>query len=279
MYDINTKNIRSHFSFYFMFFLAGSFFLVLMLFSLFRPKDNIPNGFEKVNEIKFIEVETVNGLEGVPTYYYDVNGREYRCHYYNASLEKTSLNDTVYYDIFNPNNCNVIFEKEKKSDDISSLVIFLMFMLLPLSFMTIGGINIWKVFKRLSDVKYLNKHGKLVKNLPYRLENSGITVNNIRIKRPIICYILPSGNVVVLHGDPRFDRKLRDADGCVDLVIDENNPTKYFIDFEINRKSGNLSQDFCNQEMYRQYFQNNHNYINLDSNNNVVNQYNNPYDS
>ena len=250
-----------------------------MLFSLFRTNDNTPNGFEKVKEIKFIEVETVNGVEGIPTYYYDVDGREYRCHSYDDSWGEPSLNDTVYYDIFNPDNCNVIFEREKKSSKISSFVFVLMFMLIPLSFMLIGGINIWKLLKKLSDVKYLNKHGKLVKKLPYCLENSNVTVNDVKIKQPVICYILPDGNIVVLHGGPRFDRKLRDEDGCVDLVIDENNPTKYFIDFEINRKGGNLPQDFCNQEKYKQFFQNNNNVINpYSDSSNIVNQYNNPYD-
>ena len=31
----------------------------------------------------------------------------------------------------------------------------------------------------------------------------------------------------------------------VDLVIDENNPKNYFIDFEINRLSGNLPSDYA----------------------------------
>ena len=33
----------------------------------------------------------------------------------------------------------------------------------------------------------------------------------------------------------------------VDLVIDESNPSNYFIDFEINRLSGNQSTDYYNQ--------------------------------
>ena len=32
--------------------------------------------------------------------------------------------------------------------------------------------------------------------------------------------------------------------GLVDLVIDENNPTNYFIDFDINRLGGNLPSDY-----------------------------------
>lgn len=35
----------------------------------------------------------------------------------------------------------------------------------------------------------------------------------------------------------------------VDLVIDESNPSNYFIDFEINRLSGNQSTDYYNQPL------------------------------
>ena len=48
----------------------------------------------------------------------------------------------------------------------------------------------------------------------------------------------------------------------VDLVIDEANPNNYFIDFEINRLSGNLPTDYYTNN---QTFQNN-------GNNNFMNQ-------
>lgn len=54
---------------------------------------------------------------------------------------------------------------------------------------------------------------------------------------------------VKLKGDPRHDRKLIDTDGMVDLVIYESNPSNYFIDFEINRLSGNQSTDYYNQPL------------------------------
>ena len=74
-----------------------------------------------------------------------------------------------------------------------------------------------------------------------------MVVNNVPIKRPVIDYTLPSGTVIQLYGDPRHDRKTADADGLVDLIIDESNYENYFIDFEINRLSGNLETDYYNK--------------------------------
>lgn len=89
----------------------------------------------------------------------------------------------------------------------------------------------------------LNWCGKLVKNLPYRLVDAGVAINNVQIKKPVVNYTLPDGKKIVLIGDARHDRKSFDADGMVDLIIDENNPDNYFIDFEINRITGNLPTD------------------------------------
>ena len=83
--------------------------------------------------------------------------------------------------------------------------------------------------KLLKRVEELNEKGKLVKNLPYTLENTGMSVNNRQIQRPVVDYTLPSGSIIKLYGDPRHDNKSFDADGYVDLVIDESNPENYFI--------------------------------------------------
>ena len=49
---------------------------------------------------------------------------------------------------------------------------------------------------------------------------------------------------MILRGDPRHDGKVYDEDGLVDLIIDESNPRNYFIDFEINRLTGNTKSDY-----------------------------------
>lgn len=123
----------------------------------------------------------------------------------------------------------------------------LLFTVLPLIFIVVSVVNITKVIKRIKSINELNKKGKLVKNLPYHLENTSMAVNNVPIQMPVVNYSLPSGETVVLYGDPRHDKKIADADGMVDLVIDESNPENYFIDFEINRISGNLPTDYYKQ--------------------------------
>lgn len=68
---------------------------------------------------------------------------------------------------------------------------------------------------------------------------------------PIIFIIISVFNFIkinrrtkILFGDPRHDGRTYDADGLVDLIIDESNPNHYFIDFEINRLTGNTKSDY-----------------------------------
>ena len=93
-------------------------------------------------------------------------------------------------------------------------------------------------------MKHLNQYGKLVKGIPYKLETTGMSVNDYPVLKPVVNYQLPNGQFVRLEGDPRHDFKESDSDGLVDMVIDEVNPEWYFIDFEINRYSGNRKSDY-----------------------------------
>lgn len=120
----------------------------------------------------------------------------------------------------------------------------IIFLAIPIIFIIVAVVNINKINQRLKVIQELNVKGKLVKNIPYHLENTGMSVNNVQIQRPVVEYTLPSGTTIILYGDPRHDRRMADADGMVDLVIDEGNPNNYFIDFEINRLSGNLPNDY-----------------------------------
>jgi hypothetical protein len=62
--------------------------------------------------------------------------------------------------------------------------------------------------------------------------------------KPIVAFTLPDGTPLVLEGDVRYDMKHSDADGLIDVIIDEKNPKRYFMDFEINRLTGNLKEDY-----------------------------------
>lgn len=45
------------------------------------------------------------------------------------------------------------------------------------------------------------------------------------------------------------DFELSNDDNFIDLLIDEDNPTNYIIDYNINRKSGNLPTDYYKGNM------------------------------
>ena len=197
-----------------------------------------------------------------PVYHYNVNGEEYSCSSNSSSsIRPSESNALVYYDSKKPSRCMTSYSK-------SSNKMLLIFLILPVIFIALGVVNINKVNKRIKIIKELNTKGKLVKNLPYRLENSNLKVNGVPIQLPVVDYILPSGVTITLRGDPRHDNKLADVDGMVDLVIDENNPENYFIDFEINRLTGNLQSDY-----YKGNINNvtNINQSNLQNNDTIVN--------
>ncbi len=125
--------------------------------------------------------------------------------------------------------------------------IFLILFILPIGLFFIGIYGIISMNKKIKFFEELDKNGKLVKNLPYRLEDTGQMVNNAPLMRIIVDYQLPNGNVVRLIGSASGSEIAKNKDGLVDLVIDENNPLKYFIRFNINRLSGNLPTDYYNE--------------------------------
>ena len=144
---------------------------------------------------------------------------------------------TVYYDSKNPSKCMT-------EESLSFNRIFLLFLILPIIFITIGLVGILKINKRIKKINDLNQYGKLIKNLPYHMENTNMTVNGVPVQRPVVEYTLSTGSVITLYGDPRNDKKSFDEDGMVDLIIDENDPNNYYIDFEINRLTGNTPSDY-----------------------------------
>ena len=259
MYDIDTSNVKKGIKFFLMFLLVGIFFLGILLAILIM---NIINYKSLDSEImsNHVEINTYKDSDGdtmySPIYYYNIRGKEYKCSSQGgSSIMPSTKNRKVYFDSKNPTRCMTDYSRGNNKW-------ILLFLLLPIVFIGTAVCNIIKVNKRIKLINDLNTTGKLVKNLPYRLENTGMSVNGIQIQKPVVYYTLPSGTTITLQGDPRHDKKVADKDGMVDLVIDEANPNNYFIDFEINRLSGNLPTDYYTNN---QTFQNN-------GNNNFMNQ-------
>lgn len=243
MYDINLKNVKKGKKFFLIFFIIGILFFLIFggiyIFNIIKLKN-----LDSETMSTRVHINSYTNDEGTmmysPVYYYSVNGIGYSCESSSSSsVNPGTENKKVFYDSNNPSNCMSEFSKSNNN-------FILLFLFIPIIFIIISIYNFKKISKRIKIINELNQKGKLVKQLPYRLEETGMTVNNHPVMRPVIDYVLPSG-VVKLLGDPRHDGKLMDTDGLVDLVIDENNPDNYFIDFEINRLSGNLPGDFYQQ--------------------------------
>ena len=239
MYDINTKVIKKGIKFYLIFFVVGILFLVIMLAVIINTA-NKKNSLD--GEIVSTHMEVSSNYDGdsttyKPTYYYSVNGDSYTCTASSSSSIYPKEGAKVYYDTKEPSKC--LTEYDTKANTILYIAL-----LIPIACIVVAVLNFSKINKRIKIVNELNQTGKLVKGLPYRLEDTGMKVNNRPIRRPVVDYVLATGSTVTLKGDPRHDNKEFDEDGKVDLVIDENNPEKYFIDFEINRLTGNTPSDY-----------------------------------
>lgn len=245
MYDINTKNVKKGKKIFLFFLIVGIIFMIIIGKVVFSNILKYKSLDASILSTK-VEINSYYNDEGTllyePTYYYNVNGKDYFCtSSTSSSINPGTNNKTVYYDSKNPTNCLTEYSK-------SNNIFLLIFMILPIIFIFIGIINMIKINKRVRIINELNQKGKLIKNLKYHLENSDITINNVKIQRLVVDYKLPSGSIITLYGDPRYDKKSFDSDGLVDLVIDESNPDNYFIDFEINRISGNLPSDYYDEK-------------------------------
>lgn len=240
MFDISLKNVKKGYKFYLIFLIVGIIIFLVFGFIIFQEVK-----FYKALDMQVLtknidlEEEREDGeIMYSPIYHYIVDGKEYSCYtFYSSNIRPDVTEGIVYYSSKDPNKCITNYS-------IKMSKWFLLFFLLPTIFIIVGGLGCLSVFKKTKNIKKLNENGKLVKNLPYHLENSNMSVNNVPILRIVVEYKLKNGEIVTLKGTPRYDRKHSDSDGFVDLLIDEENPKNYFIDFEINRLIGNRKEDY-----------------------------------
>ncbi len=134
--------------------------------------------------------------------------------------------------------------ESKNSPYIDGILTSALGILVVAAFMTVFIIIIINRKKKIKRLEELNKIGKLIKGIPYRLVNSNTYSGDDPLSQIEIKYILSSGKEVTLHGDPISNSKKVERFGKADLVIDENNPDNYYVDFEINRLLGNTSADY-----------------------------------
>lgn len=241
MYDINVKFVKEGQWFWWVFVVMGIILTAFFLNGAITVNEKAKFMDSKIlsNKVEVDAKENIFGKVSYSTlYYYEVEDVEYVCKsVLRNSGNPGNKNKTVYYDSKNPSDCTVGYFKE-----VNKGLLLLLF--IPLLLLIIGGVNLLKISKRLKIINNLNKNGKLVKNLKYELVNTNVAINSKVIKKPCIEYTLPSGVIVPLYGDARFDNIFADQDGLIDLIIDERNPKNYFMDYNINRIGGNLPSDY-----------------------------------
>lgn len=241
MYDIDIKNVKKGRAFNWIFIGFGLLFLAIMLIIFFG---SILNRNSLDSQTMSTSVSPNRHLDDdgdyvySPIFSYEVGGHTYTCTSgASSSIGPGENPHVIYYDSKDPSNCMSDY-----AENIDWLI--LLFGLIPTIFIIIGACMNHSISKRIKQIEALNQTGKLVKNLPYHLAESNITVNDRPLMKIVVNYRLPNGETVELSGDPRYDHKESDDDGKVDLVIDESNPKNYFLDFNINRISGNRSSDY-----------------------------------
>ncbi len=239
MYDINSKNIKKGRILPIAFIGLGAVIMIIfgvVFIGISSGTSNLDGETTSTDIIIDTDIDDGTTMYSA-TYEFEVDGKVYKCgSNFSSSFRPDDKPTTIYYDKSDPTKCQ---SEAAKSNNW----IFALGFLIPAIFIIVGACLLVSSNKHAKVVLALNQTGKLVKGLPYHLEDSNIEINGRRLQQPVVDYNL-NGTMLTLKGDPRYDYKASDEDGKVDLLIDEQNPKNYFIDFEINRLSGNRTEDY-----------------------------------
>lgn len=232
MYDINYRNLRKGISFGLIFFIIGLFFLLIIGYVTFGGiiKKMFMDSSVEAYKIEENCSSDEDSTSCYPIYSYRVNSNRYTCKVIGSVGSSVNKKyNKVYYDSKNPSDCVVEYSTKPN-------FIIIIFLFIPIISVAIGLRHIVNTIKKIRKVKYLANNGTLISGLAYTLKDTGMAINGREIMAPVVDYTLPSGAVVPLVGDARYDYKLCDSDGKVDLLIDMNDISNYYIDFEIKKK-------------------------------------------
>lgn len=177
-----------------------------------------------------------------PVYLYEVNDEKYSCPSNNYSrIHPINKKETIYYNSKNPKEC------ASNINIINGIIIYSFLIIIFVIIFIFSNISITKINKLYKNIEILNNKGKLIKGLPFRVEYR----KHLGKKYPIIVidYKKRDGSVITLKSDIRVDGISKTKDNLADLVIDEDDNNIYFIDFDINRVSGNLPTDYYNNSL------------------------------
>ena len=114
-----------------------------------------------------------------------------------------------------------------------SLVTVVPFIIISIVAIRIGKSMHKKATDNIKRVEKLAHEGILVKNMPYQLVPTGTIINGQTIYCIQVEYENASGQNIPLKSEAKYDNRLSNKNGTVDLLIDPNDYTNYFIDLEI----------------------------------------------
>lgn len=228
MFYIDYSQYKKRNKFWMIFLLIGLFIVIFIaIFYIYFFVKRIPLNREANGEIEYYgEYRNDEGtIMYQPSYRFKVKNKEYFCSSSISTSNKPSSKSIILYEKGNPDNCLV------KNDSN-----FYYFLLIPvfvgLIFALLGGFFVFKNHKIIKKIKYLSNNGKLVKGIPYTLEDSNVYENGTQLKKIVVNYTLPNGVTRRLVSDLKSNY-YGNNDGFVDLLIDPNDENNYFIDFEI----------------------------------------------
>ena len=241
MYSIDFSNLKKGIKYYLIAIVVSILFIAVisMVFINRQHKINSLDASVRAYKVEVQSYEDDNTTMYSPTYYYIVNNTKYSCVGNASTSDPRNTLKKIYYSTAEPSVC---FIEGYKSD----IIFIILGILVLLLFMLLLIFRMLKLIKKIKIIEELNTKGKLVKGLPYSLENTGEVIMNHSIQRLVVNYKLPDGRLITLYSDSRYDKKEPSPNGKVDLVIDPENYNNYFIDYEINRLSGNLDGDYYN---------------------------------
>ncbi len=239
MYDVNLYDMKKR---------KNRFLIIIIILSLLMiliwktPYIHIINylfyGSSTTPETVVLENQYDNLEEKDYTYSFSYKGKHYSC-YSNTSANELDLKKRkLFFDSHRPNRCHIVKE-------ISGFFPFLFLLSIIFSFFIILSIHSFiSLRKKIKIISYLNQNGKLVKRIPYSLTPSQFMINGDTRFKPVVSYPLSNGLEVSLYGDAKHYSTYEYGENTIDMIIDENHPDIYYINFNINRLTGNLERDF-----------------------------------
>ncbi len=115
-----------------------------------------------------------------------------------------------------------------------AIIAFISIGKMAFTFFKESGKSIQGSNKDINKVKYLAKNGILIKNLKYKVKPVKGTIQGDKtVYRIQVLYEIEKGKTKCFESEPKYLTALGRDDGTVDMLIDPNDYSNYFIDFEI----------------------------------------------